>query len=255
MAGTRDPELRFSDRVEDYARYRPRYPASLIPVLEREVGLRRDWIVADIGSGTGLSAEPFLDNGNPVFAIEPNAEMRGAAERLLGSRPGFTSMSGSAEATGLASASVDLAVAGQAFHWFDPSRARVELARILRTPRWAALFWNTRRSERGGLQSAYESLLLRFGTDYEAVRHDHRAAEMLESFFGASFARSVVPNEQRLDYEALEGRLRSSSYTPPPGHPDYRPMLEALHAVFEAHQVDGHVVIEYETEIYAGRLG
>ena len=255
MALPPDSQRRFSGRVEDYVRFRPRYPRALVPILREEIGLESHWTVADVGSGTGFSAEPFLDNGNPVFAIEPNAEMRHAAEAWLGVRKQFRSVAGSAEATGLNDASVDLVVAGQAFHWFDRVEARKEFLRILRPPKWVALFWNTRLLSGSPFDEGYESLLTRFGTDYDAVRHDRMDRDILAPFFGGRFTRRTIPSEQRFDYEGLEGRLRSSSYTPPPDHPNYASMLTALRELFDDHQVDGTVLMPYETEIYAGQLG
>ncbi len=249
-----DPRRRFSGRVADYVRWRPGYPPGLVPLLRERTGLQPGWVVADVGAGTGLSAEPFLAHGNRVVAVEPNAEMRAAAVAWLGPRPGFHAVAGSAEATGLAEASVDLVVAGQAFHWFEPVRARDELARILRPPRWTALFWNTRHTGGTPFLDAYESLLLRHGTDYQEVRHDRDRSGALEAFFSAGYERHVLPNEQALDLEGLQGRLLSSSYTPPAGNPRRGPLLEEAAAIFAEHACADRVRLQYDTEVYLGRL-
>ena len=120
------PTARFSDRVEDYVRYRPGYPAEVVDLLRKECGLRLSHIIADIASGTGAFTRLLLENGNRVFAVEPNSEMREAGNRLLGNFDQLTSVSGTAEETTLASASVDFVTAAQAAHWFDRSRARGE---------------------------------------------------------------------------------------------------------------------------------
>ncbi len=249
-----EPAERFSDRVGDYLRYRPRYPDALIPVLEEETGLAPEWGVADVGSGTGFSAEPFLDHGNVVFAVEPNGEMRRAAEERLGDRPGFRSVAGSAEATGLEGGSVDLVAAGQAFHWFDLETTREEWIRILRPPRWVVLVWNTRRLTGSGFLEGYEALLREFGTDYHDVRHDGMEPGALETFFGGPVRRRTLPHRQVLGCEGLKGRLRSTSYVPSPEHDRHRAMLTALRGLFEEHQVGARVTMEYDTEIYTGRL-
>ena len=140
------PTERFSDRVADYVRYRPGYPPELLECLQRNCGLRPQWVVADVGSGTGLLAKIFLENGNRVFGIEPNAAMRAAGEEFLRGLDQFTSQEGRAEATGLPARSVDLITAGQAFHWFDRRRARAEFERILKPGGWVALVWNERRT-------------------------------------------------------------------------------------------------------------
>lgn len=225
----------------------------MIDVLRGAMGFNESWIVCDVGSGTGLSADLFLSAGNEVWAVEPNPAMRAAAERRLGGRTGFRSRAGSAEHTGLPGASVDLAVAAQAFHWFDAGAAREELRRVLRPPRWAVLLWNTRHV-RTPFLSAYESLLERHGTDYRAVRHDWKNDGALEAFFPDGYERAVLPNEQVLDYEGLRGRLASSSYVPPPGDPRHGPMLEELAALFDAHERGGTVLMTYDCEVLMGRL-
>lgn len=249
-----DSTTRFSDRVDDYVRHRPRYPAAVCDVLVEEIGLASSWVVADIGSGTGLSAELFLARGHRVYGVEPNAAMRAAAESQLGDDPRFHSIAGSAEATGLAPESVDLVIAAQAFHWFDPAAARAHFASLLRAPRRVVLLWNTRRTQGTPFLEEYESLLRDCGTDYQAVRHDRAGMDAVAGFFRGPFVRRSLPNEQVLDLEGLEGRTRSSSYTPAADDPARVPMLERLRRMFELHQRRGVVRIEYETEIYIGTL-
>jgi SAM-dependent methyltransferase len=245
---------RFSDRVADYVRYRPRYPAAVVDVLRDAVGLAPDWVIADVGSGTGFSAEPFLARGHTVYGIEPNRPMRAAAEELLAEHARFRSVAGSAEATTLPDASVDLAIAGQAFHWFEPAASRCELIRILRGEAPTALLWNTRRTDATPFLRAYEDLLLRYGTDYAAVRHDQLDPALLAHFFGGPYDRRVLHNEQVLGLEALSGRLRSSSYVPAPGRPGHDDMLRELHAIFSEHARAGAVALVYDLEVYTGRL-
>ena len=254
LSGT-DPTTRFSDRVAHYVRSRPGYPADLIPALQADPGLAPDWTVADVGSGTGLSTVPFLDHGNAVLGIEPNAAMRAAAGRLLEGHPGFQSVDGTAEATGLADHAVDLVVAAQAFHWFRPDDARLEFARILRPGGSVALLWNARRADATPVLDAYEQLLMRFGTDYTQVGHRGVGADRLTAFFSGPFSRRSFLNTQTLDLGGLTSRLLSSSYTPPRGHPDHQPMLDALRDLFGRHQVDGKVSIEYDTDLYTGAVG
>src|SRR5689334_2737571 len=121
---------RFSNRVEQYVKYRPSYPKEIIPFLEKNAGLNSSFVIADIGSGTGISTKLFLDNGNKVFAIEPNNEMRKKGEELLRDHSSFISINGTAEQTTLADGSIDMIVAGQAFHWFDAGKTKSEFRRI-----------------------------------------------------------------------------------------------------------------------------
>jgi len=250
-----DPTARFGDRVADYVATRPGYPPAVLDILRAEAGLTPESVIADVGSGTGLSSELFLKNGNTVYGVEPNAEMRAAGEQLLAKYPYFHSVTGTAEATTLPDASIDLVVAGQAFHWFDPPRARAEFRRILRPHGLIALMWNTRRLDTSPFLRGYEALLQRFGTDYREVVHTNVDRAKLATFFGpGGFKAFQLDNGQLFDREGLRGRLRSSSYTPPPGHPDYEPMMAELDRLFDVFNDRGHVRFEYDTELYVGRI-
>lgn len=250
----RDPTRRFSDRVAHYLRYRPGYPPALIDVFRRELGLEPWHAVADVGSGTGKLSELLLRNGNPVFGIEPNREMREAAEAALRDFPRFRSVDGSAESTGLAAGSVDHVVAAQAFHWFRADEARTEFVRIGKPGGWTALIWN-RRLESSPFLRAYESLLHCFSLDYAAVDHRKKSdPDTLRGFFRGRHHRAALSNAQVLDWTGLQGRVLSSSYAPMPGQPNHDAMFRELRRIFDAHQQDGRITFEYETEVYWGRL-
>lgn len=247
---------RFADRVENYIRYRPGYPAGVLDILRREAGLTAQTVIADIGSGTGISSELFLKQGHVVYGVEPNDEMRQAAERLLAKYPNFRSVKGTAESTTLADDSVELVVAGQAFHWFDQAASRREFRRILRPTGRVVLLWNTRRTDSSPFLREYEALLQKFGTDYGAVRHDQLDLQQLAAFFApGTYRRFALENEQRFDWEGLRGRLLSSSYVPAEGQPNYQAMLDELRKMHEEHQVNRVVQFEYETEIHVGEPG
>jgi SAM-dependent methyltransferase len=249
-----DPVARFSGRAENYARYRPGYPASLIDILKSSCGLRETSTIADVGSGTGILSELFLKNGNAVIGIEPNAAMRLEAERLLHAFTRFISINATAEATTLEPASIDFITAGQAFHWFDRAKARKEFARILKPDGWVVLIWNERKLDSTPFLREYENLLLRYGTDYEKVRHENVAGKIAEFFAPETFQLRTLENAQHFDFESLKGRTRSASYTPEPGSPGFEPMFARLEELFNANQRDGIVTFEYETGIYCGHL-
>jgi SAM-dependent methyltransferase len=250
-----DSTQRFSDRVSNYIRYRPSYPPEVLGTLRAECGLTPDATIADIASGTGIFTRLLLENGNPVFGVEPNREMREAAERLLAQYPRFRSITGTAEDTTLDDGSVDFAAAAQAAHWFDLVRARKEFARILRPSGWAVLLWNERCTDTTPFLREYEDLLLRFGTDYEKVRHENTTDNIGGFFSPTPYSQRAFDMRQEFDYAQLEGRLLSSSYAPGEGHPQHDPMLRELRRIFDAHQGSGRVGMDYVTRIYYGRLG
>jgi SAM-dependent methyltransferase len=248
------PTARFSDRVDNYVRYRPGYPAEVVDLLRRECGLRPEHVVADIASGTGFFTRLLLENGNPVFAVEPNGEMREMGAHVLEGYDRLVSVAGTAEETTLSSNSVDFVTAAQAAHWFDLLKTRAEFVRILRPGGWGVLIWNERLTESTPFLREYEQLLLTFGTDYKEVRHERTTAIIHEFFAPAACEERDFNLVQRFDYEGAAGRLLSSSYAPLEGHSSYVPMMRELERIFRAHARSGMVEFEYKTRVYYGRL-
>jgi SAM-dependent methyltransferase len=257
-----DSTQRFSNRVKNYVCYRPNYPQGVVAVLQAETALTKSSVIADIGSGTGLSAELFLQNGNAVFGVEPNLAMRQAAEQHLKNYSQFYSVDGTAEATTLPSGSVDYALAAQAFHWFNPQQARQEVSRILKPGGWGVLIWNVRRTESTPFLRAYEALIQAYGIDYAAIGHQNIASDTLKAFFSSDFRPEKLEekfglrtlyNEQRFDFDGLKGRLLSSSYMPSEGHERFLAMVEDLRQLFDQYEENGLVRLEYDTEVYFGR--
>lgn len=241
---------RFSNRVENYVKYRPNYPQEVLKLFQCEMNLTTDSIIADIGSGTGISSKIFLENGNVVYGIEPNKAMRNAAETFLKDFPKFQSIDASAENTTLADNSVDFIIAAQAFHWFDKIRTFQEFQRILKKKGFIVLIWNERLLDATPFLVGYEKLLLEFGTDYKAVRHDKINDEVLKDFFQGDYNFVTFKNVQIFDYQGLKGRLLSSSYTPSEEYPSFAKMLEKLKTLFAEHQKNDTIEFLYSTQIY-----
>jgi SAM-dependent methyltransferase len=245
-------EERFTDRATAYHAHRPRYTADLLFLLTAEAGLTRTSTVADIGSGTGISAEPFLQNGNTVYGIEPNTDMRAFAEQTLREWPTFHSVNATAEATSLPEGSVDLIIAGQAFHWFDRAKAAAEFGRILRPAGWIALIWNERLTDTTPFATAYEDVLVQHSVDYTAMdpKKVSGDAAAIATFLGAQSRFASFRHRSLVTLEHLVGLVASASYAPLAGHPKHAGMLHALEAAFQAHQEDGKVPLDYEMKVY-----
>lgn len=250
----KDTINRFSTRADNYAKYRPDYPAAVVDLLRSECGLDNASTIADVGSGTGILSELFLRNGNKVVGIEPNPSMRVVAEHLLRDYSDFVSLEATAEATTLESQSIDFITAAQAFHWFDRAKAKTEFARILKPRGWVVLIWNERRLDSTPFLRDYEDLLLRYGTDYQEVRHENVAGTIAEFFAPESFQLRNLDNFQHFDLAALKGRVGSASYTPEPGHPNFEPLVTRLEQIFNQHKRNDTVTFEYDTRIYYGHL-
>lgn len=243
---------RFTSRVENYSKYRPDYPQEVLDLIIAECSLSKESVVADVGSGTGKLSELFLSHGYGVIGIEPNRAMREEAEKLLRRYDNFISLDARAEATTLADSSVDIITAGQAFQWFETTQTRREFERILKPSSWVVLVWNDRRLDSPFLAD-YEQLLMSF-TDYLPVDKDW-ASGVIRSFFEPGMLKTrCFASSQVLDFESLKGGLLSASYSPEAGHPAHERMMENLKSLFNRYHDGSHVVLEYDTRVFYGRL-
>lgn len=243
-----NPTQRFSNRVENYVKYRPSYPTAVLDCLRDECGLDETAVIADIGSGTGILARLFLQNGNRVLGVEPNREMRQAGESFLAEFPHFTSINGTAEATTLPAASVDFVTAGQAAHWFDKEKSLPELRRILRPGGFVVLLWNTMDFAASPFMQGYGQLYQRYLSN-KPERNDELRGNVL-AYLGEETQQRIFPHEWPYDLTGLTGGLLSSSYAPLAGDPRHEPMLAELRNLFAAHAVDGRIHVLYTTELY-----
>ncbi|KKD00371.1 MULTISPECIES: class I SAM-dependent methyltransferase [Photobacterium] len=245
---------RFSDRVDDYLKYRPGYPQALIDTLVSQTQLNRQSQIADIGAGTGILTKLLLEKGLQVNAIEPNDAMRQAADHQLIGYSGYTSFAAPAERTGLADASVDLITAAQSFHWFCNPQTRAEFQRIARPDAHLALIWNQRKRS-SPIQQPYDDLLTQYGTDYTRVNHMNLTDGDLSHFFADGQMQKLhFTYRQYFDLDGLIGRVRSASYCPPQGTAAYHALTEALTELFKTHQVDGQLTFDYDTYLYLGKI-
>lgn len=251
-----EPTARFSDRVENYVKFRPTYPNEVINFFHQKLGLSSQSVVADVGSGTGIFSALLLKSGATVYGLEPNDAMRKAAENMLRSMPNFRSQKATAEKTELSAHSIDIVTCAQAFHWFDQRLARSEFARILRPGGFVALIWNDRDTENSKFAEAYEILLQEFGTDYSEVKHRNVShSDTIAKFFSPrGFSMERFENHQELGFESLKGRLLSCSYAPNSSHPKYEAMLKKLREIFDQHQHNGTVKVEYDAKLFWGAL-
>ena len=251
----KDSKIRFSDRVENYIKYRPHYPTEIIDVLNEKIKFKKEWIIADIGSGTGISSELFVENSNTVFGVEPNNEMRLAAENYFKEKPNFKSINGSAENTTLKSKSLDLIISGQAFHWFDRKKTRKKICLIVKNDKDIVIFWNERKTERNSFQKEYESFLNKYCEEYGKVTQKNISLLQFEELFGLkNYSLTKLENSQQFDFEGLKGRLQSSSYSPNSNNPIFRKMIESLHNLFNKYSIENLITFDYDTEIYCGKI-
>ncbi|MBV8253119.1 MAG: class I SAM-dependent methyltransferase [Chitinophaga sp.] len=244
---------RFSNRAENYARYRPGYPAGIIPYLQNSIQLNSSKMVADIGAGTGISSALFLKEGNTVYGVEPNDAMREKAELFLQHYPHFHSVRGTAEATHLPDSSVDLILAGQSFHWFNQEATKVEFKRIAKPDAYIVIMWNVRELNTD-FAKAYEHLLATYGRDYSADGRDVASEHKTTSFFyPCAFEKVTFSRKEELSYEVLKGRLLSTSFVPAEDEEDCMPMMATLDDIFDRYQEDGKVSFDYTTTLYIAR--
>lgn len=243
---------RFSNRAENYVKYRPGYPEEIISWLQTNYVLPVSSTIADIGSGTGISSELFLKKGYSVTGVEPNAAMREMSEQLLEDYSNFEAIDGTAEHTTLADQSIDVIVAGQAFHWFDVDKTKTEFLRILKPEGLVILIWNERLTI-SAFEEEYDKLIIKHGKDYVKVDHRNINTENIEAFFfPQKCSLQIFSNQQVFDFEGLKGRLLSSSYMPAEVDEGYTAMMDDLQLLFKKYNSNNTIPIHYSTKLYSG---
>lgn len=248
------PTERFSSRVDDYVKYRPSYPSEVVDLAKSALGMTKDWVISDIGSGPGNLTRLFLNHGNAVFGVEPNKEMREAGERQMSSFANFTSVNGTAEDTRLETGSVQLITAAQAFHWFDLEPTNREFKRILVQGGWVALVGNERRIGFNRFSDEYERILLAYVPEYPSIKHADDDRRRLVEFFDKGYSHAEFDNAQEMTWDAFIGRVMSSSYIPQEGQPLHDEILCALQVLFDEENDQGTVRFVYDTHVFYGQL-
>lgn len=249
---TKDSTQRFSDKVQDYIKYRPDYPPEVLTYLCKKTGLSETSTVADIGAGTGIFTRHLLNLGCKVYAVEPNTEMREAADTMLkNAYPNYTSINAPANNTTLKDHSIDLIVCAQAFHWFNTQEARAEFHRILKPKAQATLIWNNRQVNTDNFSKAYDQLLREKTADYNEVNHQKLSPDDFKAFFKeGKYEKMIFPSYQEFDEAGFLGRANSSSYVPSAD----AAFQQLLKDIFQRHQVNGMVKFHYDTEVYTGEV-
>ncbi|WP_114788878.1 class I SAM-dependent methyltransferase [Niabella yanshanensis] len=244
-----DPKQRFSNRVADYIKYRPKYPKEVIDILKQDINLRPGDMVADIGAGTGFLTELFLDNGNLTYAVEPNEAMRNACTDIYGTDARLKIVDGSAEMTQLGDRTIDLIVAGTAFHWFDAVKTKQEFTRILKPGGHILLIWNVRKDD-SPFTAGYEAIFHRRIPGYEASQHRKFDMDLIRNFLHPhQMKKQVLANSQSFDWEGFKGRALSSSFMPQQSllHDE---VLSELYDLFLRFEENGKVLFQYDTVMY-----
>jgi SAM-dependent methyltransferase len=249
-----DPKTRFSDRVENYITYRPSYPSEAIKFIVSEFHINSNSIIADIGSGTGILTRLLAKYPSILYAVEPNDEMRHAAEVLLQDEKSVISINGSSESTNLGNNSIDVITAAQAFHWFDIHKTKTEFKRILTENGKVVLLWNRRQTNTEFLVG-YDSLLKKYAAEYNEINHRNISIDTLRPFFSdGTVGKKTFHNVQTFDLDGVMGRLLSASYAPLPGDNNYQTITTQLNKLFAIHNINGFVDFNYETELYWGSM-
>lgn len=241
-----DSTTRFSNRAEDYALYRPTYPREIVAAI---LDGFTEPSVADVGAGTGISATLLAYAGATVYAIEPNDAMRAA----IPGHERITAVDGTAEATTLQNASVDIVTAFQAYHWFDPVAVLAEAIRITKPRARFAAVWNHRDRE-DPFTAAFEAIIDRYDTTGGAADRSRRAGTVftdLERAGWRNVRKISASHEHPLTFDGMAGFVRSASYLPREGTP-YDAMTAELRQLFDREAASNPVRFIWKTEAYIG---
>jgi len=242
-----NPLNRFSDRAEDYVKYRPSYPADAIDIILEGLDKNSQILAADIGAGTGISSRLLAERGVNVIAIEPNAAMREAAEP----HPLVEFCDGTAESTKLGDKSVDLVTCFQAFHWFNPEPALSEFHRILKPSGRLAVVWNNRDKE-DALTAEYSRIVREASNNHPAESRMQSVEPLLATPYFCNIREYTFTYRQQLDLTGLIGRAKSVSYLPNESLADNK-LIDSFQEIYQRFRdQNGFVYLVYRTSVHLG---
>jgi len=254
---------KFDGKGENYSKYRPSYPKEFIDYINSIDGLDENSIIADIGSGTGILSKQLLDIGKCVITVEPNADMRGIAESILGDYKNFTSINATAENTTLSDHSVDLITVAQAFHWFDRDKFKEECKRILKPDGKVVLVWNTRVPANESMED-YERIIRKYCPDFEGFSGRkcsslYKEAGLegendFEIFFDNGYEEKSFQNDLINSLERFIGGALSASYAPNENDENYTAFVTDLKTCFNKHAVNESMLMPFVTRSYLGKV-
>lgn len=250
-----DNKEKFTNKVDDYVKYRPSYPQTMMEYLANGVGLGKHAVVADVGAGTGIFTKQLAGIAGKILAVEPNRNMRAACIQHCNGLSNVTAVDGCAEDTGLPDHSVAFITVAQAFHWFDRRKTLQEFQRILTPGGKVILLWNSRVPESAVVQENDE-LCRRLCPDFKGFSGcSDVSVEAFGDFFRDGYCEySVFENNRILNSEGYIGSSLSSSYAPGPKDENYKPFIDGLTALFEKFSKDGILILPNVTRCYVGAV-
>ena len=249
-------ENKFDGMGSIYAQFRPSYPWSFIEYLKTDIGISSDRIIADVASGTGILTNQLLAEGNTVYAVEPNDDMRKVAEIDLHEYKNFISINGTAENTGLESESVDFITVAQAFHWFDRQKFKKECQRILKPNGKVILVWNS-RDNKSNLVVESDAINREYCPDFTGFSGGQRGAENeddFNDFFNGSYEIKVFNNDLKFDEQGFIGRNLSASYALKENDDNYSLYISGLKSLFDKYRENGIVIMSNLARSYVGTV-
>lgn len=249
-----DNTVKFTGKADRYRKYRPSYPQALIDYLFNECSITEKSIVADVGAGTGIFSKCLLDSGCSVIAVEPNADMRNAAQSFLQGYEKLTLVNGTDEATSVSAHSVDLITVAQAFHWFDGEKFKLECRRILKPGAKVALVWNS-RDFKSEFVIQHAEICCKFCPDFHGFSGgvSQNSANISTQFFGHC-EHLLFPNDLEYDMDGFIGHSLSASYAPNENEQTFDAFIFELKQLFEKYSNHGKVIVPNITASYLGKV-
>lgn len=249
-----DNTQKFSGRAQYYTKGRPGYPKELFDCLYDKYGFSDSSVIADIGAGTGKFSKYLLDMGSKVYLVEPNADMRSAAQSELSDYEKAFFVNGSSEITMLEDSSVDFVTAAQAFHWFDAAKFKKECKRILKSDGRVVLVWNTRDMSSEFNAKSYE-IYKKYCPDFKGYHGGMKDDdERISEFFNNNCDKIIFENPLIFTKNKFITRSLSASYSLQSGDKNFAEYVKTLENLFDEYSENDMVIMRNHTTAYIGAV-
>lgn len=248
-------KAKFTGKSSLYDRYRPGYPKRFfIELFTKYISGNDNFVIADIGAGTGIFTELIASIGTDIIAIEPNDEMRAILKERMEDFKQVTCLNGSAENSGVGDKSVDIVTVAQAFHWFDAVAFKKECQRILKKNGLVMLIWNS-RDHSSNLNKETAKISKKYCPNFQGFSGGINIERLdLHQFFSNGYEHYAVSNPLKMDKEHFIGRNLSASYAPKKEDIFYDEFVDELGFLFEKYSKDQTILVPNDLHVYVGAI-
>lgn len=239
-------------QFQDFLEYHPSYPLSVLEFLKSELKLGKKYVVTEVTKDLGKMGQLLLKHVHLVCTLHSQTANYQFIKKQYGQHANFLAMHSSPENTDLDEDAVDCLLIDQSLLQFNTLRVAKEFERILRLNSYVVVLYNNLVVQEASFAQAYLTFFEQFSTTQQAPYTKTIGTPVLDELYNDNYEERVFHNQQRLNWEGLKAYYLSSTGALREQHKQYAIALKALKILYRQHQIDGEIVLDYDTYLIFG---